>query len=242
MEILPGIHHFNTDPFNWYVIEEDGRLTLVDAGFSGHYPIFRKGLRSIGRELKDVEAVILTHAHADHVGFAERVRRETNAPVFVHRNDCAAARRPLQLPWWGLLSNAWRPFMAGTLTRAAYRGVFSLTGVVQVHPFEDGAILDIPGRPRVMHAPGHTPGEVVFHLPAHNVLFSGDVLITRHLLTGAHGPPQVPHRALNSDDSQARRTLDRLRELGRVTLLPGHGRPWSGSMVEAVELARKISS
>lgn len=44
MELYPGIHHFETGPFNWYVVEEDGRLTLIDAGFPGHYSIFRDGL------------------------------------------------------------------------------------------------------------------------------------------------------------------------------------------------------
>ena len=112
MEILPGIFHFNTDPFNWYVIKEGSRLTLVDAGFPGHYPVFLEGLRSIGSDIKDVEAIILTHAHADHMGFAERLRQATNAPVFVHQADVAASGRPLQLPWFGLLSNAWRPFTA----------------------------------------------------------------------------------------------------------------------------------
>jgi len=48
MELINGIHHFETGPFNWYVIEESGRLTLVDAGFPGHYRVFLDGLRSIG--------------------------------------------------------------------------------------------------------------------------------------------------------------------------------------------------
>jgi len=240
MEILPSIHHFNTDPFNWYVLKEGGRLTLVDAGFPGHYPVFLEGLRSIGSDLKDVEAIILTHAHADHMGFAERVRRATNAPVFVHEADLAAAGRPLQLPWWGLLSNAWRPFTASMLGRAIGNGVFSLSRLNQVRTFRDGDVLDVPGRPRVLHAPGHTPGEVAFHLPERDVLIGGDVLVTRNLMTGEFGPPQVPHRSLNANDTQARRSLDRLRELGRVTLLPGHGKPWTGQMTNAIEHARAL--
>ncbi len=238
MEILPGLHHFNTDPFNWYVIEEAGRLTLVDAGFPAHYRVFSEGLRTIGRSVRDVEAIILTHAHADHTGFADRVRRESGATVFIHREDLAAVARPLQLPWTGLVGNAWRPFTGAMIGRAVLAGLFTGARVSAARAFNDGDTLDVPGRPVVLHVPGHTPGEVAFFLPQRGVLLSGDTLVTRDLLSGRHGPPQVPDRALNHDDRTARRALDRFAELGRVTLLPGHGRMWQGTMAEAVAGAR----
>lgn len=241
MQILHGVHHFNTDPFNWYVLEEGGRLTVVDAGFPGHYAVLRRGLASLGRTLNDIEAVILTHAHADHMGFARRLQRETKAPVFMHQADIAAAGQSLQLPWWGLLSNAWRPFMASTLTRATVNGVFWAPGVTGVQVVRDGDTLDVPGKPRVIHAPGHTRGQMALHLPKQQALLSSDVLITQHLLTGAHGFPQLAHRVLNHDDRQARRSLDRLREIGLVTLLPGHGKPWRGLMSDALKFAREIA-
>ena len=82
MHVAPGIHHFETYLFNWYVIEKDSRLKLVDAGFPGHYELFLAELRLIGRELRDVDAVVLTQIQADNTGFAERVRRELNVPVY----------------------------------------------------------------------------------------------------------------------------------------------------------------
>ena len=239
MEVAPGIHHFNTDPFNWYVLEEEGRLTVVDAGFPGHYGTFLEGLASLGKGVQDVEAILITHAHADHTGFAERLRKATQAPVFVHREDRAAIGRVLQLPWWGLLSNGWRPFTASMLGRAIGNGVFRCPHITQAHTFEDGDLLDLPGRPRVLHIPGHTAGQVVFHLPERGVLLSSDTLVTQNLLTGKTGHPQVPARVLNHNDRQARHTIDRLRQLGTVTLLPGHGPAWTGTMEEAVELARR---
>jgi glyoxylase-like metal-dependent hydrolase (beta-lactamase superfamily II) len=238
MEVAPGIHHFDTGPFNWYVIEEGGRLTLVDAGFPGHYSVFRKGIQSLGRELKDVEAILLTHSHADHTGFAERLRKETKAPVFVHSADLSAIGKVLQLPWWGLLSNAWRPYIATMLATAVVNGVFTMPSISNARTFGDGDVLDVPGRPHVLHAPGHTPGEVAFYLPERKVLISGDTLVTRNLITGDLGGPQVTHPLLNDDDKAARRSLDRLREIGRVTMLPGHGKPWTGTMADAVKIAR----
>ncbi len=238
-EIAPDIFKFDSGPFNFYVIREGGRLTLVDAAFPGHYRIFRDGLASIGHTLKDVEGIILTHAHADHIGFAERVRKETGVPVFVHKNDVPLASRPLELPWFGLLSNAWRPYTATMLGVATLNGVFSLAHITKLQPFSDGDVLDVPGRPRVLHTPGHTPGEVVFHLANRNVLISGDTLVTRNLLTGSAGQPQLVSPVLTGDYKQANRSLDLLRELGPVTMLPGHGKPWIGEMADAVALARQ---
>jgi glyoxylase-like metal-dependent hydrolase (beta-lactamase superfamily II) len=60
MEIAPNIFKFDTGPFNWYLIQEGGRLTLIDAGFPGHYQVFKKGLESLGFNIKDMEAVLKT--------------------------------------------------------------------------------------------------------------------------------------------------------------------------------------
>lgn len=240
-ELVNGgcITHFDTGAFNWYVISEGGRLTLVDAGFPGHFRIFLKGIRELGYEVNDVAAIILTHAHADHMGFIERLRRASKAPVYVHAADRHAAQRPLQLPWRGLLSNAWRPYVARILTYAAGQGVFTMPGITTLVTMADGAQLDVPGRPTVLHLPGHTPGEVALFLPESKVLLSGDTLVTRHLLTGAHGQPQLTPHILNHDAEGARRSLDRLRELGPITLLPGHGKAWHGQAADAVEIVRR---
>jgi glyoxylase-like metal-dependent hydrolase (beta-lactamase superfamily II) len=237
MEITSGIHHFDCGPFNWYLIEQEGRLTLIDAGFPGHFKVFLNGLESIQRSIKDVEAIILTHAHADHIGFAEQVRRETGVPVFIHSGDARMACRPLQLPWFGLLSNAWRSYTAKMLGIAILNGVFSLPHMTEIHTIKDGEILDVPGRPTALHTPGHTDGQIVLLLQDRKVLFSGDALVTRNLFTGEVGQPQLTSPILNNNFKEARRSLDLLREIGEVTMLSGHGTPWVGSMNDAVNIA-----
>jgi len=239
-EIANGIFKFDSGPFNWYLIEENGRLTLVDAGFPGHYTVLKKGLQQIGFGLQDIEAIVLTHAHADHIGFAEKVRKQLNVPVFVHSSDALMAQKPLQLPWLGLLSNAWRKYTATMLGVAMINGVFTFPHLSKVSKIVDNAQLDIPGKPRIIHTPGHTDGEVVLHLEDRKVLISGDTIVTRNLLTGELGTPQLTNPILNKNYKQAKKSLGLIQELGEITILPGHGKPWQGNIQEAVNIAKRI--
>lgn len=239
MEIAPGVHHFTNYKFNWYVVEDERHLTVIDTGFPGHYRLLRSGLRSIGYGVGDVRAIVITHAHADHTGFASRLARESGAPVYVHPDDEPLVRRPLYLPWGGLVANVWRPYTASMIGHAVGQGLLRMRRIDGSRPMRDGEVLDVPGKPHIIHVPGHTPGDVVIHLPTRGVLFSGDALVTRSLLTGAEGPPQVTSPSLNRDYRQAVVALDRIADLGPVVLLPGHGRPWRGDAWEAIAQARR---
>lgn len=64
------------------------------------------------------------------------------------------ACRPLQLPWFGLLSNAWRTYVAKMLGVAIVNGVFTLPYLTKVQNLEDGQVLDIPGKPKLLHTLG----------------------------------------------------------------------------------------
>jgi glyoxylase-like metal-dependent hydrolase (beta-lactamase superfamily II) len=106
-----------------------------------------------------------------------------------------------------------------------------------VSTFAHGETLQVPGRPRAVHAPGHTPGSAALLLEGRRVLLSGDVLVTRNPLTGRVGPQIMPS-GLNRDTPHALRSLDVLYGIPAEVLLPGHGEPWTQGAAEAARLAR----
>jgi glyoxylase-like metal-dependent hydrolase (beta-lactamase superfamily II) len=99
MKIAPGIHRIGDNSMiNAYLVEQAGEVTVIDAGVSGFYKDIDRELAAMGRTPADVRALVLTHGHTDHIGFAERLRRERRVPVSVHEADAALARGEVPNP------------------------------------------------------------------------------------------------------------------------------------------------
>lgn len=237
--VAEGVHRVEDAHTNWFIIEENGRLTVVDAGVPTSWGSFQEALRALGRTGSDVEALVLTHAHFDHLGFAERARTELGVPVLVHENDVLLTRRPLQygserspLSYVATQPRA-LPIVASFLRTRA----FWPAPVRHVYRFGDEGALDVPGSPRVVFTPGHTLGHCSLHLPDRDAVIAGDALVTLNPYTGSRGP-QLVARAATADTERALTSLDRLAETGAATLLPGHGEPYRDGAKRAAEEAR----
>ena len=189
----------------------------------------------MGRTIDDVRAVLLTHGHSDHIGFAERARR-AGIPLKVHELDAALARSEVPNPARGRGPVSLLPLL-GFLVFSARKGLLRIPTIRAVATFGDGATLDVPGAPQVIHVPGHTPGSAALHFPAHDALFVGDALATYAVTTGRQGPQLAPFTA---DRAQALESLRRLEDSPASLLLPGHGPAWSGGAKVAVEQVRSL--
>jgi glyoxylase-like metal-dependent hydrolase (beta-lactamase superfamily II) len=235
MRLAPSIHRLGTKSMvNAYLVDDGGEVTVIDAGMPGLYAALPAELAAMGRTVADVRALVLTHGHSDHIGFAERLRRDRGVPVWVEEADAALARGEVPNPSRGLGPARILPLL-GFVWFAIRNGGLGRPAVVEVSTFGDGATLDVPGSPRVILVPGHTPGSAALHLPDLDALFVGDAFATYAVTTGASGPRIAPFTA---DPAQALASLDRLEGIEASVVLPGHGDAWTGGVTEAVRLVR----
>jgi glyoxylase-like metal-dependent hydrolase (beta-lactamase superfamily II) len=235
MELAPHLRRIGSDIVAAYLVHTPEGVTLIDAGLPRLWPELLAELKAIGRTVDDVRGVVLTHGDSDHIGFAERLRREHGVPVFVHEADAERAKGGKKP------ANGKQSMKLGALV--GFLGYFLRKGGARVPPLtevvtvRDGETLDLPGAPRIIGLPGHSAGSIAVHVPIADAVFVGDGLTTRHVLTGATGPAPAP---FTDEPEQALASLQRLLPTGATWVLPGHGAPWGGGVAAAVAAATRV--
>jgi glyoxylase-like metal-dependent hydrolase (beta-lactamase superfamily II) len=141
--------------------------------------------------------IVITHAHIDHIGGAQKLRQLTGAPVYMHEADrMLSDRLDIQAAWLGVET----PENPGIDT-AAREGDVLRVGSLEAH---------------VLHTPGHTQGSISLYVPLDNKLIAGDTLFR-----GSIGRTDLP----GGDMAQITRSIrGKLYTLPEHTIVfPGHG-------------------
>jgi glyoxylase-like metal-dependent hydrolase (beta-lactamase superfamily II) len=236
-QISPGVHRLATRYENWYLLESGGRLTVLDAGLPGQSGEFSSALSRLRHTPSDIDAVLITHHHPDHAGNAERLR-SSGARVLSHPADALYLRGERRLSSRGVVRYLWHPWYAVYILHLLANGVTRVPAVAQLDEIADREVLDVPGSPRVVHAPGHTAGSCALFLEDRSLLFSGDALVTLDMTRGRTGP-QIIRGLVTEDPDLAVQSLELLAATNAATVLPGHGEPWPYGVKSAVDIARQ---
>jgi glyoxylase-like metal-dependent hydrolase (beta-lactamase superfamily II) len=238
LQIARGLHRIGSDLVNSYLVVDGDEITIVDAGLPGYWRLLERELAAMGKTLDNVRGLVLTHGDTDHIGFAARLYKEKGIEAYIHASDIGRARLQVKKP-----NSGWGPVkigpLAGFLWYSARHGGLRIPPAEGLQPVEDGQLLDLPGAPRIIHTPGHTPGSVSVHVPAVDALFVGDAMTTRNVLTGVTGPKPAP---FTLEPGQAIDSLSRIEDVNATWVLPGHGPGWDGGVPEAVRLIREAAA
>ncbi|WP_272999339.1 MBL fold metallo-hydrolase [Hydrogenibacillus schlegelii] len=221
---------FRVGDVNVYLIEGEGRV-LVDTGpeTDEAWAALQARLREVGLKVRDLDAIVLTHHHIDHVGLAARILDEKPLPVYAHpqaapyvgKAEAFLAERAAFLRTLYQKSGVPEPLIAEA--EEVYRAYLRFfRPVPAIRPVREGATLpELPGW-TVLETPGHAPDHVALFCPDEGLLIGGDHLLlhisSNAFVEPAYGTPLRPRSLV-----VYREALERLLDLPIGRVLPGHG-------------------
>lgn len=225
---------------NWTLIAEGDALTLVDAGWPGYLDDVLASISEIGHRLTDVEAVLVTHAHVDHIGSLPRLLEKHRVPVLLSPTEAPHARREYleQAGTTDVVRNLWRPRVLPWALHMVRNGAMNDPGVPEATDFGAVDVINVPGRPVPIATPGHTSGHTAYLVPGARVLLTGDALVTGHALTSTTGPQELMG-FFHHDLAAMNASLDVIAEVDADAIVPGHGPVHRGSPRDAVAELRR---
>ncbi len=221
---------------NWTLVVDGTGVMLIDAGYPGDREAVLASLSQLGYGPGDVRAILLTHAHIDHLGSAIRFAGEHGTPVYCHADEVGHAKREYleQVSVFDVALRIWRPRWAVWGAHVVRSGGLIRDGIPSTRPLTAEVAAGLPGHPMAIATPGHTGGHCSYVVDG--MLASGDALITGHPLLRRRGPQLLP-AVFSHSQANCLRSLNALALLNTEVLLPGHGDVWRGPIREATEAA-----
>lgn len=202
MKISENLHAFvwqsmTTNNCNTYLIDGPTRV-LIDPGHSSLFRHVEQGLKQLDLTIGDIDLIICTHAHPDHIE-AVQIFRDIPTRFTLHEDE-----------WqWAATIGKQMSAAFGIDMEALLPDFFLREGNLSI----DGLELNI------FHTPGHSPGSITLYWPSHKTLFTGDLVFKEGL-----GRTDLP----GGDGSKLKESIKRLADLEVEMLLPGHGEIISG--------------
>jgi glyoxylase-like metal-dependent hydrolase (beta-lactamase superfamily II) len=211
-QILPGLHMLSKSQINIFLLEDPQGMVLIDSGYPGSGAFFQAELEKMGRGIQEIRLILVTHLHPDHTGALADIKQRSGAKAAMHFQDASLVRlgefaRPAK-PAPGLL--------AALLVKLFIHGDKRFPPVAIEEELEDGQVLPIAGGLRVIHAPGHSAGQIVLLWEPRKLLFCADAC------ANAFGLDYSP---IYEDFEMGKETLRRLAGLDFDAAVFSHGKP-----------------
>jgi glyoxylase-like metal-dependent hydrolase (beta-lactamase superfamily II) len=171
--ISNNIYQISLGWVNVFVVEDNG-LTLIDTGAKGSTAKIFSAIKNGGKNPYDIKRVILTHAHPDHAGSAEEIKRMLRVPIMAHHEDAKIMAYGIAFRKEICLTPGLKNWLIYEL--AIKRAGINIEPVVIDEQLNDRDLLPLLGGVRVVHTPGHSKGHIALLAENEEVLIAGDLL------------------------------------------------------------------
>ena len=208
-----------------YLIKGDG-IIMIDGGAPRKAKDFNKEIKKVAVKSEEIQLIILTHGHWDHIASAKDIKEITGAKITMHKNEKDWLEKSLKslppgaTPWGRILINTLAMFMPAVHIPAT---------TVDIVLGNEGMSLDEYGiSGRIVHTPGHSSGSVSVLLKTGDA-FVGDLAMNRFPLRLSPGLP-----ILAEDFQTVKESWKLLLDQGAKTIYPAHGKPFSADVIQKV--------
>ncbi|MBD3189181.1 MAG: MBL fold metallo-hydrolase [Candidatus Heimdallarchaeota archaeon] len=206
---------------NIFLIEIGEGYLLIDTSIKNKYRTFQRKLKKMNISPSEINYLLLTHHHSDHVGFANRLLAETNAKLIVHQEEVPLLEQGKNQTEGvkgvnGLLRFVWN---IAKKIAPGFPPVSSREKDIVIEQ-EEYDLQEIGLDGKVLHTPGHTPGHISVIL-ADGTVFTGDVIMNFLQFLGLQKRPLILY-----DQNEVMRSWDKILQYGAKTIRPAHGQPF----------------
>lgn len=173
MEIIPNVHLITGPIVNCYLIAEPGGLSLIDTGTAAYEKKITAAIAELGRSIRELKAILLTHSDGDHAGSAAALKAASGAQVYTSAIEAEAIA-------FGIASREPRFNAFGRVLSRLMTNFFKYEPCQVDTILTPGMDLPILERLWVVPSAGHTPGHISFYSAAAKILFAGDSMRSKN--------------------------------------------------------------
>lgn len=216
-QIAPGVYVIPLGSVNTFLLEARDGLVLIDTGSPGDAEAILAALGEINRQASDVRHILVTHWHPDHMGSLAALKRNTGAQTYAHATDAPIIRMGGEFDPSDNRPRAFAPAPGMEQPFSQFIAAVRVEGAAVDHEIDAGDSLAFLPDLKVIFAPGHSAGQVVFLLEAHGgVLFAADSCANVQGLSWSLG---------YEDFEEGKRSLKKLCDYNFQIAGFGHGDP-----------------
>lgn len=203
---------------NCYLIKNEGMI-LIDGGMPESFNDFSKGVKNIGIDPAEIQAIVITHCHWDHIGCAKAIKDTTGAKIIVHKNEKSILEEGRRSMPPGV--TRWGKVFGSFLNKWSQKFSIEQCEIDNTTGDEDKSLGEFGINGKIVFTPGHSSGSISV------ILDSGDAFVGDMAMNGLPMTIGANLPIFAENTSVLINSWRKLADMGLKRIYPAHGKPFS---------------